>query len=86
MSLPLVANGMGRLEAFWYGQLSGMVEPISGVIGAVAISIFAPILPWALAFAAGAMIHVVVRELVPEASWTHITGFVVMMALDVGLG
>jgi len=86
VSLPLAASGMGKMEAFWYGQLSGMVEPIAGVGGALAISLFTPLLPWALAFAAGAMIHVVVRELVPESSWTHLTGFIIMMALDVGLG
>jgi zinc transporter ZupT len=63
-----------------------MVEPFAGVIGALAISLFEPMLPWALSFAAGAMIHVVVRELVPENSWSHIIGFTIMMALDVGLG
>ncbi|KAF2904248.1 hypothetical protein ILUMI_01929, partial [Ignelater luminosus] len=78
-----------------YGQLSGMVEPIFGVMGAIAVSIARPVLPYALAFAAGAMIYVVVDDIIPEANsskngklatWGAIFGFLVMMILDVGLG
>ncbi len=79
-----------------YGQLSGMVEPIAGIIGAVTVNMSEAILPYALAFAAGAMIFVVVDNLLPEAnmlsansklsSWSYIFGFCLMMCLDVGLG
>ncbi|CAH2039530.1 unnamed protein product, partial [Iphiclides podalirius] len=78
-----------------YGQLSGMVEPVFGVLGAVAVSAAQPVLPYALAFAAGAMIYVVADDIIPEANasgngklatWGCIIGFVVMMCLDVGLG
>lgn len=95
VSVPLRREGMSRMKSFWYGQLSGVVEPIAGVIGAVAVITMQPILPYALAFAAGAMIFVVVEEVVPEsqragntdlATVGAITGFAVMMALDVGLG
>lgn len=95
VSLPLKGSGMSTVKCFWYGQLSGIVEPIAGLFGAVAVVIAEPILPYALAFAAGAMIYVVVDDIIPEAqtcgngklaSWTAILGFVVMMALDVGLG
>jgi ZIP family zinc transporter len=95
VSVPLRREGMGRLKAFWYGQLSGIVEPIAGVIGAAAVLLIRPLLPYALAFAAGAMIYVVVEELIPESqleAHTHIAtfgtmlGFAVMMALDVALG
>ncbi|XP_075072955.1 zinc transporter ZIP11 isoform X2 [Mixophyes fleayi] len=94
VSLPLRGAGMSTWRAFWYGQLSGMVEPIAGVLGAVAISLAEPLLPYALAFAAGAMVYVVMDDIIPEAqtggngklaSWTCILGFVVMMSLDVGL-
>ena len=86
---------MSRLKSFWYGQLSGVVEPIAGVIGAAAVIIMRPILPYALAFAAGAMIFVVVEELIPESQLEKNTdaatvgamlGFAVMMTLDVALG
>jgi ZIP family zinc transporter len=86
---------MSRLKSFWYGQLSGIVEPIAGVIGAAAVMFSRPILPYALSFAAGAMIFVVVEELIPEsqrggntdiATMGAIAGFLVMMMLDVGLG
>lgn len=79
----------------WYGQLSGIVEPIAGVIGAFAVIAMQPLLPYALAFAAGAMIYVVVEELIPESQLEKNTdiatigtmcGFAVMMVLDVGLG
>uniref|UniRef100_A0A8C7UTX2 Zinc transporter ZIP11 n=1 Tax=Oncorhynchus mykiss TaxID=8022 RepID=A0A8C7UTX2_ONCMY len=95
VSLPLRGAGMSTWKAFWYGQLSGMVEPIAGLLGAVAVVLAEPLLPYALAFAAGAMVYVVVDDIIPEAqlsgngklaSWTSILGFVVMMSLDVGLG
>jgi len=95
VAAPLRREGMSRLKSFWYGQLSGLVEPIAGVIGAAAVIIMRPILPYALAFAAGAMIYVVVEELIPESQLqknTHIAtggamlGFAVMMFLDVALG
>lgn len=92
VSLPLRREGMTRLKSFWYGQLSAMVEPIAGVIGAAAVILARPILPYALAFAAGAMIFVVVEELVPEsqrggntdvATTGAMIGFAIMMVLDV---
>ncbi|KAK7113365.1 zinc transporter ZIP11-like [Littorina saxatilis] len=95
VSLPLRGSGMSTMKSFWYGQLSGMVEPIAGLFGAIAVVIAEPILPYALAFAAGAMIYVVVDDIIPEAqmcgngklaSWGAMLGFVVMMSLDVGLG
>jgi ZIP family zinc transporter len=95
VSLPLRREGLSRFKSFWYGQLSGIVEPIAGVLGAAAVILMRPLLPYALAFAAGAMIYVVVEELIPEAQLrknAHIatfgvmTGFVVMMILDVALG
>jgi len=95
VSMPLRREGMSRRRSFWYGQLSGVVEPIAGVIGAAAVILAKPILPYALAFAAGAMIFVVVEELVPEsqrggntdlATMGAMIGFVVMMVLDVAFG
>ncbi|XP_071763557.2 zinc transporter ZIP11 isoform X1 [Centroberyx gerrardi] len=95
VSLPLRGSGVSTWRAFWYGQLSGMVEPVAGLLGAVAVVLAEPLLPYALAFAAGAMVYVVVDDIIPEAqvsgngklaSWTSILGFVVMMSLDVGLG
>ncbi len=98
VSIPLRREGFSRKKAFLYGQASGIVEPISGVIGAYAVTSMQPILPYALAFAAGAMIYVVIEELIPEAqreeggSKTDIAtigamvGFTVMMILDVALG
>ncbi|XP_042882935.1 zinc transporter ZIP11-like isoform X2 [Penaeus japonicus] len=95
VSLPLRGAGHPVWWAFWYGQLSGMVEPIAGVLGAIAVSVCEPVLPYALAFAAGAMIFVVVDDIIPEAqtggngrlaSGWCIIGFIVMMALDVALG
>ena len=95
VSVPLRGEGMSRLKSFWYGQLSGMVEPIAGVLSAAIVVLMKPLLPYALAFAAGAMIYVVVEELIPEsqsAKNIHIAtvglmvGFVVMMILDVALG
>lgn len=95
VSVPLRREGMSRRKAFFYGQLSGVVEPIAGVIGAVAVLTMQPILPYALAFAAGAMIYVVVEELIPEsqlagntdlATISTLLGFSIMMILDVALG
>ena len=95
ISVPLRRDGMSRAKSFWYGQLSGVVEPISSVIGATAVIIARPILPYALAFAAGAMIFVVIEQVVPEsqkegntdlATMGAMLGFVVMMILDVAFG
>ncbi len=95
VSLPLRGEGMPAKRAFWYGQLSAVVEPIAGVLGAAAVVVAQPILPYALAFAAGAMIYVVVEELIPEAQRGISTdvstvgamvGFTLMMILDVALG
>lgn len=95
VSLPLHAAGFSLPKSFWYGQLSGMVEPIFGILGAVAVSIATLILPYALSFAAGAMIYIVADDILPEAhasgngilaTWGCVFGFVVMMCLDVGLG
>ncbi len=95
VSMPLRRDGASVGKSFWYGQLSGFVEPISAVIGAAAVLLIQPILPYALAFAAGAMIFVVVEELIPEsqvhgntdlATLGTMVGFCVMMTLDVALG
>ena len=95
VSVPLRREGFSRFRAFWYGQLSGVVEPVAGILGAFAVIVMRPLLPYALAFAAGAMIFVVVEELIPEsqtgghsdiATVGAILGFTVMMTLDVALG
>ncbi|OGO18173.1 MAG: dihydroorotate dehydrogenase [Chloroflexi bacterium RBG_16_48_8] len=95
VSVPLRREGMSRIKSFWYGQLSAVIEPIAGVFGAAAVLLMRPILPYALAFAAGAMIFVVVEELIPESQLGRNTdiatlgammGFAVMMTLDVALG
>lgn len=95
VALPLRADGMSKLRSFNYGQASGLVEPIAGVAGAAVVMIAQPILPYALAFAAGAMIYVTVEELIPEshangnadlATMGTMVGFAVMMVLDVALG
>ncbi|MBA7704524.1 Zinc transporter ZupT [subsurface metagenome] len=95
VSIPLRREGLSRFKSFWYGQLSGLVEPVAGLIGAVAVILIKPILPYALAFAAGAMIFVVVEELIPESQLRKNTdiatagamlGFAVMMLMDVALG
>jgi len=95
VSVPLRREGMSRRKSFWYGQLSGFVEPLAGVVGAAAVLFFQPILPYALSFAAGAMIFVVVEELIPESQYNKNTdiatvgtmlGFTIMMILDVALG
>jgi ZIP family zinc transporter len=94
VAMPLRTEGMGALKSFWYGQLSAAVEPLAAVVGASAVVIAAPILPYALSFAAGAMMYVTIEELIPEshrtghidlATVTLMVGFVVMMILDVGL-
>ena len=95
VAMPLRRAGVSRRKSFWYGQLSAIVEPLFGVIGAVAVIYMQPILPFALAFAAGAMIYVVVEEVIPETQRDKYTdvavlgfigGFLVMMILDVSLG
>jgi ZIP family zinc transporter len=95
VSIPLRREGMGRLKSFFYGQASGIVEPVAGVIGAALVLSMEAILPYALSFAAGAMIFVVAEELIPEAYHEgndHIAttgimlGFAIMMAMDIGLG
>ncbi|KRN28748.1 metal cation transporter, ZIP family [Lactobacillus selangorensis] len=97
VSIPLRQGGLSRTRSFLYGQASGIVEPLAGVIGALLVSRMTAILPYALAFAAGAMIYVVVEELIPEAQQSTrqnshmavlgvMTGFILMMILDVALG
>ncbi|MBN3289914.1 S39AB protein, partial [Polypterus senegalus] len=67
VSLPLHGAGISTWKAFWYGQLSGMVEPVAGIVGAIAVVLAEPLLPYALAFAAGAMVYVVMDDIIPEA-------------------
>ncbi|MCH4169755.1 MAG: ZIP family metal transporter [Lactobacillus sp.] len=97
VSIPLRQSGMSRFRAFTYGQASGIVEPVAGILGAVLVSSVTSILPYALAFAAGAMIYVACKELIPEAHartaeqshWAILgvmAGFTLMMILDVALG
>lgn len=95
VSMPLRREGVSPLKSFWYGQLSGMVEPVAGVVGAAAVMMWKPLLPYALGFAAGAMVFVVIEEVIPESqasgnadasSLGAVVGFVVMMILDVALG
>lgn len=95
ISLPLRQEGFSRWKSFFWGGLSGIVEPIAGLLTVLAMSAIAPLMPWLLAFAAGAMLYVVVEELIPEAhlgEHSHIgtfgvmAGFLVMMVLDVALG
>jgi ZIP family zinc transporter len=95
VSFPLRREGMPRARAFFWGQLSAAIEPPAALLGVVAVTLAAPLLPYALAFAAGAMIFVVVEELIPEsqagghadlATVALLVGFAVMMALDVALG
>ena len=95
VSVPLRREGMSRMKSFMFGQASGMVEPLAGVIGAAAVMIMTPVLPYALSFAAGAMIYVVAEELIPESrAEKHsdiptvgvMLGFALMMTLDVALG
>ncbi|MDD1670347.1 MAG: ZIP family metal transporter [Methanomicrobiales archaeon] len=94
ISIPLRREGISRPRSFWYGQLSAVVEPVAAIAGAAAVIIARPVLPYALAFAAGAMVFVVIEEVIPE-SQVHgnegqaitgfLVGFIVMMILDVGL-
>lgn len=95
VSMPMRRQGASKFKSFWYGQLSAIVEPVAAVIGALAVTFFTPILPYALAFAAGAMIFVVIEEVIPEtqrdkytdiATLGFIGGFIIMMSLDVALG
>lgn len=95
VAMPLRREGFSRLKSFLYGQFSGLVEPIAGVLGASVVFFMRPVLPYALAFAAGAMIFVVAEELIPEAQRKGDTdiptlgvmaGFAIMMTLDVALG
>ncbi len=95
VSIPLRREKLSRFKSFWYGQLSGVVEPMAGVLGALAVIYMRPLLPYALSFAAGAMIYVVAEELIPEsqaekhsdiATIGVMVGFAVMMTLDVALG
>lgn len=95
VSVPLRREGMSRKKAFFYGQLSGLVEPISGVLGALLVLKIRILLPFLLSFAAGAMIYVVTEELIPESqtnkkkdlmSLFTIIGFTIMMILDIALG
>jgi zinc transporter, ZIP family len=95
VSIPLRREGMSRTRSFLFGQASGFVEPIAGVLGAALVLLMRPLLPYALSFAAGAMIYVVVEELIPESqqgtdthssTWGAMVGFALMMLLDVALG
>jgi ZIP family zinc transporter len=95
VALPLRRDGMSRWRALWYGQLTAVVEPVAAVIGAAVVSQASTLLPYGLAFAAGAMLYVVVEELIPEtvrsgsvdvATLGFIGGFTVMMVLDNALG
>ena len=95
VSMPMRRLGASRIKSFWYGQLSAIVEPLAAALGAFAVTFFSPLLPFALSFAAGAMIFVVVEEVIPEtqqdkftdiATLGFILGFIVMMTLDVSLG
>jgi ZIP family zinc transporter len=95
ISMPLRREGMSKLRSFWFGQLSAVVEPLAAVAGAATVLIARPLLPYSLAFAAGAMFFVVVEEVIPEsqqggnegsATLGFLIGFLVMMILDVALG
>lgn len=95
VAMPLRRHGVSRFKSFWFGQLSAVVEPVAGVVGALAVIYMQAVLPFALAFAAGAMIYVVVEEVIPETQrdkYTDVSvlgfigGFLVMMILDVALG
>lgn len=95
ISVPIRRSGASRLKSFWYGQLSAIVEPIAAILGAAVVTLAKPVLPYALAFAAGAMIFVTIEEVIPESQKNNNTdlatlgamvGFVVMMVLDVAFG
>jgi len=92
VSVPLRREGLSRFKSFWYGQLSGFVEVIAGIVGALAVTSMTSILPYALSFSAGAMMYVVIEELIPESQMGNNTdiatigtliGFAIMMTLDV---
>ena len=95
IALPLRQEGMSRLRAFTFGALSGVVEPVFGLLTVLAVGTIQPLMPWLLSFAAGAMLYVVVEELIPEANLCQgghagtlgvMSGFLIMMILDVALG
>ena len=95
ISLPLRREGLSRTRSFAYGALSGIVEPVGGILAVLVAGSIQPLLPWLLAFAAGAMLYVVVEGLIPEAHLGEhsnvgtlgvMAGFLVMMALDTALG
>jgi ZIP family zinc transporter len=95
VALPLVREGYSRRKALWYGTLTGLVEPLGGLLGVAIVAISRPLLPWGLAFAAGAMLFVIADEMIPEshkkgyqreATFGLIAGFVIMMLLDVIFG
>jgi zinc transporter, ZIP family len=95
VAMPLRRDGFSRLKSFWYGQLPASVEPPAALIGAAAVLFIGPLLPFALSFAAGAMLFVVIEELIPESqrggdtdrvTLATIVGFVAMMGLDIALG
>lgn len=95
VSMPLRREGLSRTKSLWYGQLSGFVETVAGVVGAAAILFFRPLMPYALSFAAGAMIFVIIEEVIPEcqvgengdiATLGAMSGFTIMMILDVAIG
>lgn len=95
VSLPLLRLGYSPFKCFWYGQLSGMVEPIAGLFGAFTVTIMEPLLPYALSFAAGSMLYVIVDDMIPEAreagngtyaSIGFVVGFLTMMTMDIALG
>jgi ZIP family zinc transporter len=95
VAMPLRAEGKSAWQSFMYGQLSGVFEPIAAVIGLLLVAVFQPLLPYALGFAAGAMIYVAVEELIPEcqrgentdlATFSLLMGFALMMVLNVGFG
>jgi len=91
VALPLLREGYSRRKALWYGTLTGLVEPLGGLLGAAMVVVSKPLLPWGLAFAAGAMLFVIADEMIPEshkkgfqreATFGLIAGFVIMMLLD----
>lgn len=91
MDLPLVREGYSRRKALWYGTLTGLVEPLGGLLGVAIVAVSRPLLPWGLAFAAGAMLFVIADEMIPEshkkgyqreATFGLVAGFVIMMLLD----
>lgn len=97
IALPLRQEGLSRAKSFWMGALSGVVEPIFALLTVLMVGSLQPLMPWLLSFAAGAMLYVVVEELIPEANLRHnhethggtfgvMAGFLIMMILDVALG